>query len=184
MSRASERDEPRIALHFEDTDIPALLQASLAPLVEQAARSRIDLRVATLGEVPRVRVDREKLAWAVTSLVGNALRYVAHGEVRGEAGGSVLVHITLVRPEDEVGYEVGDEAVAISVQDDGPGIPAAKLPFLFERREGAVHAEGLALSLVRHIVAAHRGHIEVESRCEPDDHGTSITIALPVSPSA
>lgn len=164
-------EPPRIALHFEETDIPTLLRASLGPLVEQAARSRIDLRVAAMGEIPSVRVDREKLAWAVTALVGNALRYVAHGEVRGEAGGSVVVHVTH--------ENVVSDAVEISVQDDGPGIPKGKLPYLFERRAGAVHADGLALSLVRHIVAAHGGRIEVQSRCEPDEHGTSITIALP-----
>ena len=68
--------------------------------------------------------------------------------------------------------------VAISVQDDGPGIPDDKLPFLFERKRGAVHAEGLALSLVRQIVSAHGGRIDVESRRDPSDHGTSVTILL------
>jgi signal transduction histidine kinase len=160
-----------LPIHLEETDVPELLAASLKPLVEQAARSRIDLRIATLGDIPRLRVDREKLAWSVTALVGNALRYVAHGEKSGDVGGSVLVHVT---------RENGSESVSISIQDDGPGIPDDKVPFLFERRRGAVHADGLALSLVRQIVAAHGGTIEVESRCEPEEHGTSITIALPI----
>lgn len=164
-------EQTLIPIHFEETDVPELLHASLRPLVEQAARERIDLRVATMGEIPRVRVDREKLAWSVTALVGNALRYVAHGEPSGDAGGSVVVHVT---------HDVGAENISISVQDDGPGIPDDKLPFLFERRRGAVHADGLALSLVRQIVAAHGGRIEVESRRDPDDHGTSITIVLPI----
>jgi signal transduction histidine kinase len=164
--------EENLAIHLEETDVAELLQASLRPLVEQAARSRIDLHIAKLGEVPRLRVDREKLAWSVTALVGNALRYVAHGEMSAdEVGGSVLVHVT---------SESASATVSISVQDDGPGIPADKLPFLFERRRGAVHADGLALTLVRQIVVAHGGRIEVESRCDPDDHGTSITIQLPI----
>ena len=163
--------EQNVPLHFEETDVAELLRTSLRPLVEQAARSRIDLRIATLGEVPRLRVDREKLAWSVTALVGNALRYVTHGETSGDVGGSVLVHVT---------RELGSDCVSISVQDDGPGIPDDKLPFLFERRRGAVHADGLALSLVRQIVAAHGGRIEVETRREPESHGTSFTIALPI----
>jgi signal transduction histidine kinase len=158
-----------IPLTFEDTDLGDLIQGSLKPLIEQAARSRIDLRFATLGEVPRMRVDREKLAWTVASLVGNALRYVSHGQIGGDAGGSIVVHLTPTEVPGEV---------AISVQDDGPGIPDDKLPFLFERRRGAVHAEGLALSLVRQIVAAHGGRIVVESRRDPGDHGTSVTIVL------
>lgn len=165
-------DQTPIPLRFEETDVPELLRTSLRPLVEQASRSRIDLRVATLGEVPCLWVDREKLAWSVTALVGNALRYVAHGEVRGEVGGSVLVHVARA--------DTGEDIVAISVQDDGPGIPDDKLPFLFERRQGAPYAEGLALSLVRQIVAAHGGRIEVESRRDPEEHGTSITMLLPI----
>ena len=163
--------DTNVPIHLEETDIVELLTASLEPLVQQAARSRIDLHIAQLGDVPRIRIDREKLAWSVTALVGNALRYVAKGEPSGDVGGSVLVHVT---------RESGADTVSISVQDDGPGIPDEKLPFLFERRRGAVHAEGLALSLVRQIVAAHGGTIDVESRRDPDDHGTSITIALPL----
>lgn len=163
--------ESNVPIHLEETDVAELLTTSLEPLVEQAARSRVDLHIAKLGDVPRVRVDREKLAWSVTALVGNALRYVDKGEPSGDVGGSVLVHVT---------RESGAETVSISVQDDGPGIPDEKLPFLFERRRGAVHAEGLALSLVRQIVSAHGGTIEVESRREPDEHGTSITITLPI----
>ncbi|MDF2695004.1 MAG: Sensory box histidine kinase, partial [Labilithrix sp.] len=103
-----------LPIHLEETDIPELLATSLKPLVEQAARSRIDLHIATLGDIPRLRVDREKLAWSVTALVGNALRYVARGDVSGDVGGSVLVHVT---------RENGSDCVAISIQDDGPGIP-------------------------------------------------------------
>jgi signal transduction histidine kinase len=163
-------EQTLIPIHLEETAIPDLLEASLRPLQEQAARSRIDLRVATLGDIPRLRVDREKLAWAVTALVGNALRYVERG-VDGDAGGSIVVHITRSEMID---------GIAISVQDDGPGIPDDKVPFLFERRRGAVHADGLALSLVRQIVLAHGGGIEVETRHEEEDHGTSITIVLPL----
>ncbi len=164
-------DEGGVRLHLEDTDVVALLDVSLQPLVVQAARSRIDLRVAALGDVPHLEVDREKLAWAVTALAGNALRYVAHAEAAGDVGGSVVVHVT---------REPNSDEVAISIQDDGPGIPEDKVPFLFERRAGAIHADGLALSLVRDIVSAHGGSIQVETRREQDDHGTSITILLPM----
>jgi signal transduction histidine kinase len=158
-----------IDLDLEETDLAALLRASLAPLFEQATRDRIELRVVSLGEVPPARVDREKIAWCVATLAGNALRYVAKAGAEG-SGGSVLVHL------DHPGAR-GD--VTISVQDDGPGIPDHKLPFLFERRNGAIHAEGLSLGLVREIVEAHGGAVEVESRHGEDEHGTSITLRLP-----
>jgi signal transduction histidine kinase len=158
-----------ILVRFEETDVAALLRSSLTPLIQQAKADQIELRVETLGAVPNLVVDPEKLAWGIATLVGNALRYVRRGSAE-RAGGSVLVHLA----SDETSGEV-----AVAVQDDGPGIPKDKLAFLFERRVGAPHAEGLALSLVRDIVTAHGGRIDVESQTDPDEHGTSITIFLP-----
>ena len=156
-----------ILVRFEDTDVAALLRSSLEPLIEQAKEQKIELRVVTLGEVPQLSVDPEKLAWGIATLAGNALRYVRRGNAE-RAGGSILVHLEHV-----------DDEVAIAVQDDGPGIPKDKLPYLFERRTGAPHVEGLALSLVRDIVSAHGGRIEVESRTGAEEHGTSITVRIP-----
>jgi signal transduction histidine kinase len=158
-----------IMVRFEDTDVASLLRSSLAPLIEQAKEQHIELRVETLGAVPKLAVDPEKLAWGVATLVGNALRYVRRGSSE-RAGGSVLVHVD---------HDEGSSDVAIAVQDDGPGIPKEKQPYLFERRAGAPHVEGLSLSLVRDIVTAHGGKIDVESRTDKDEHGTSITIRLP-----
>jgi signal transduction histidine kinase len=160
-----------ILVRFEETDVAALLRSSLAPLIEQAKEEQIELRVATLGDVPRLTVDNEKLAWGVATLAGNALRYVRRGN-KVRPGGSVVVQLE---------HDAAKNEVAVAVQDDGPGIPEEKLPYLFERRSGAPHAEGLALSLVRDIVAAHGGRIEVESRTGAEVHGTSITIRLPRS---
>jgi signal transduction histidine kinase len=160
-----------ILVRFEETDLAALLRSGLSPLIDQAKEQAIELRVETLGDVPKLAVDCEKLAWGVATLVGNALRYVRRGSPE-RAGGSVLVHLE---------HDEESKEIAIAVQDDGPGIPKEKLPYLFERRTGAPHAEGLSLSLVRDIVSAHGGRIEVESRTGPEEHGTSITIRLPRS---
>jgi signal transduction histidine kinase len=165
----SDELQKSILVRFEPTDVASLLRSSLTPLIKQANEDQIELRVETLGDVPNLVVDPEKLAWGIATLVGNALRYVRRGNALS-AGGSVLVHIDNAE---------GGPEVAIAVQDDGPGIPQDKLPYLFERRIGAPHAEGLALSLVRDIVAAHGGRIEVESRSGADEHGTSITVYLP-----
>jgi signal transduction histidine kinase len=159
-----------IALKFELTDVAELLTSSLAPLKRQAAEQRIELRVDKLGDVPKFAVDREKLAWAVTSLVGNALRYVRRADNEEDIGGSIVVHVH---------YDSKDRELTIAVQDDGPGMSKARVQSLFERRSGEAHAAALALSLMRDVISAHGGQISVESRNEAHDHGTSISMVLP-----
>ncbi len=160
------RSRGTIRLHFERTDIPALLASSLAPLVKQASARETELRVEGEQTIPRVFVDREKLAWAVTTLAGNALRYVA-------SGGIVVVRVA---------HEQSAEALHVLVQDNGPGIPPERMQSLFERRLGAPHADALALGLVRDVVGAHGGRIAVESSVDLHDHGTTVSLVLPSDP--
>jgi two-component system phosphate regulon sensor histidine kinase PhoR len=74
--------------------------------------------------------------------------------------------------------------ITVAVQDFGIGIKKEDIPRLFERfyRAGdaltrTVKGSGLGLTLVKEIVAAHRGRIEVES--EPGK-GSTFTIRLPL----
>lgn len=165
---AGQRARGDIGVDFEEVDVPSLLRSSLEPLIEQARQRKVELRVESMGTPPKIAVDPEKLAWAVATLAGNALRYVKSGDAQ-TAGGSVLVHIE----EDD------DGGLAVAIQDDGPGIPPSSIPRLFERQTGATHAAGLGLCLVREVIEAHGGQLDVESRSDPDEHGTSITVKLP-----
>jgi signal transduction histidine kinase len=124
----------------------------------------------TIGEnVPsHLYLDAEKVAWAVTSLVGNALRYIRPG-TRRMPGGAIAVQMT---------YEPAKHEVVIAVQDDGPGIPAERVAHLFDRN-GRPQG-GLALLLVHDIVVAHGGRCEVDSRTAAFDHGTTVRLTLPV----
>ena len=57
-----------ILIRFEETDIAALLRSSLGPLIEQGREQQIELRVETLGAVPKLAVDPEKLAWGISTV--------------------------------------------------------------------------------------------------------------------
>lgn len=160
-----------VPLRCAPTDVRTLLRSSLEILKHQAEAFDIALRVQVDDTVPSfVSLDRGKIAWAITTLVGNALRYVKHGS-QTMPGGSIAVHAV---------HDPIARAIAISVQDDGPGIPADRLQSLFS---GATDAAGLALGLtmVRDVVAAHGGTLKIDSDAVGLSRGTTVSFTLPVA---
>jgi signal transduction histidine kinase len=136
----------------------------------QAKGFDVTLNGVVADQVPAiVSLDAENIAWVVTALVGNSLRYVHHGS-RVMPGGSIAVRAS---------YDAASSELIIDVQDDGPGIAAVKLPLLLSVRRDQVRV-GLGLSMVREVVAAHAGHIEVRSDTDTSRHGTTVRLTLPV----
>jgi two-component system phosphate regulon sensor histidine kinase PhoR len=141
------------------------LLESVASQFESVARERsISLVVEAAAEIA-VLAHRQLIEQAVANLVSNAVRYSC-------AGGTVIL-----RAEAVAG------SVIISVEDEGPGIPAEHLPRLFERfyrvdkgRSRELGGTGLGLAIVKHIALVHGGRAEVES--EPE-RGSTFRIILP-----
>lgn len=153
-----------------EVDVRALIQRALEPLVRQAESSGIGLRIEASSEADlSASLDAPKIVWAVTTLVGNALRYVRRGGLRLPGG-----HITvrLARAE-------APRMLRITVEDDGPGIPSGVLSRLLPG-SGDGDALGVALRLVHEVVIAHRGGMVIKSSSEPEDRGTEITLWLPL----
>jgi two-component system, NtrC family, sensor histidine kinase KinB len=143
---------------------------SLRELVARGARifeiqmreAGVALETDLAADVPEITGDRTKLGWALSNLIGNALRYTPRGGV---------IRIALA---------AGDDAVRLSVSDSGPGIPASQRERIFERfaQEGEEPgAAGLGLAIVRDVVQAHGGRIFLESEL---GRGSRFTIQLPV----
>ena len=114
-----------------------------------------------------MRGDRDELVQVLQNLVQNALKY---GRPDGDGPDRGQAH-SLARP-------AGRGRFAISVVDDGPGIPAEHLPRLTERfyrvdvdssREKG--GTGLGLAIVKHILNRHRG--ELGDRLQP---GTGVDL--------
>ena len=161
---------PAVGLHRGPTDVRALLRTSLAALERQARALDVELGVKVDEDVPAaLTLDPEKIAWAISALVGNSMRYVRRG-TRQMPGGSVAV---------KVGVEEG--ALVVVVEDDGPGIPAEVNARLFQRAPGAAHATGLALTVVRDVITAHGGSMTVETATDLIEHGTTVTVRVPVA---
>ena len=126
--------------------------------LEPLARERqVEIEV-DLPEPPvTVAGDREELLRLFENLIENALKY-------GASGGRVVVLLTSANGID------GTPEYRIMVRDFGPGIAPEHLPRLTERfyrvdvgDSRAQGGTGLGLSLVKHILARHRGRLLIES---------------------
>jgi PAS domain S-box-containing protein len=120
-----------------------------------------ELRLDVRGD-PRGNWDGQRLGQVVSNLVGNA---VAHGK----PGGRI-----------DVALRGSADHVELAVHNEGPPIPAEMLPVIFEPfRSGKPRSPsslGLGLFIVRQIVHAHGGSIDVRS---VEGDGTTFTLRLP-----
>lgn len=161
-----------LAIRRTATNVRELLTSKLAVISFQAGSVDVTLTVEVADNVPTaVQLDSDKVAWAVTTLVGNALRYVRTPSAR-LGGKRIDVRAT---------YDRATSEVTIEVQDDGPGIPADTVTRLFTRDGLNARGAGLGLLLIRDIMVAHGGRVDVRSRTDPGDHGTAIRLAFPTT---
>ena len=162
LSRVEMREHlvPTETVDLEET-LSHVVQ-SMQPLAE---RFQATLKMAPGPGSALVRGDRDELVQVFQNLIQNALKY-------GRPGGTV-----------EVSIVPRGRRIAVSVKDDGPGIPPQHLPRLTERfyrinvaasRERG--GTGLGLAIVKHIVNRHRGELEVASHV---GQGTTFTVNLP-----
>src|SRR3982751_655863 len=126
--------------------------------LEPLARERNVAIEIDLPEPPvAIAGDREELLRLFENLIENALKY-------GASGGKVIVSLV------QASSAEGTPEVRVMVRDFGPGIAPEHLPRLTERfyrvdvgDSRAQGGTGLGLSLVKHILARHRGRLLVES---------------------
>lgn len=156
------------ALPIEPDDVPvAALVGEVRGVLCSTARQRGTTLRTEVGDV-RVHADRLRLRQVLLNLVANALRH-------GGRDGTVEL----------VASRAGSR-VRIEVRDDGPGIPDAFLPYIFDpfsrapSTPGADGADGygLGLSLAHALVAAMDGTLEVLST---GPQGTTMAVDLPAS---
>ena len=148
--------------------IARVVEDVVASFSDMASQRNITLKADPGRDDLRVEVDRGKIATALSNLVKNAIMFT-------DENGHVFVTGELVP-----GY------VKVSVIDDGIGIPAKDLPYIFDRffqveshltrRHGGM---GLGLSVAKAMVEIHGGRIWAESM---EGKGSNFTFLLPVDP--
>jgi two-component system OmpR family sensor kinase len=159
-------DDLLLLAQAERPDFVALEEIDLQRFIEEIwdGATLIAARNFELGAVPagRLRADPDRLAQAIRNLINNAIDHT------GEGDGTIRLQ---ARAE-------ADGWLAITLLDDGPGIPDAELERIFHRfhRTGASRARGLraqsiggaglGLAIVRAIAHAHGGQVLAANRPE------------------
>ena len=155
-TRAEAVFAPRV---MRPVDLSVLVEGVATALqmsAEQTIMTSLEPGVMVLG-------DPVRLEQAVTNLVGNAIK---HGPAEGEV---------------RVGVETRNDRVVVSIEDDGPGIPADQREHVFERgaRGSASQSTpgmGLGLYIVRVVAEAHGGLAFVDD----SESGTRFVLDLPI----
>jgi len=158
-------------LNFEFAIVP--IRAFMGDLTEEfrfeLAERQVQLEyIDKMEQDWPVRMDRKRMHQAIRNIISNALKY---GPEEGLVISAVL-------------SKQGDSA-CIELSDNGPGIPADKLPHIFERfyridheRTKDLLSTGLGLAIARELVEAHGGRITAASG---EGKGTCFTITLPLA---
>ncbi len=141
-----------------------VVEAYRFPIEQQGG----SLEAEIADDLPELPIDPEALSQALINLVNNAIKYSPQEK---------RIRIAARRE---------GERILVSVSDSGIGIPHAEQKKIFEKfyraESSLVHTtkgSGLGLALVRHIVEAHGGHVEVESA---PGKGSTFTLTLPLRP--
>lgn len=150
---------------FERTDPTRVVDEVLDAYRFQIEQQGFTLDVEIDDELPAVELDQEALGQALLNILNNAVKYSRERK-----------HIKVAVRHDAT-------RVTIAVSDLGIGIAVAEHDKVFEKfyraEDSLVHetrGSGLGLALVRHIMEAHGGSVELESA---PGQGSTFTLVLP-----
>ncbi|MDQ5987430.1 MAG: Adaptive-response sensory-kinase SasA [Syntrophus sp. SKADARSKE-3] len=152
--------------HFEAVAADDLLNETLPLMEPLMQRMGIELCVETSDQVPPLYIDRSRVQTALLNLIQNAT------EAMENYGQRIMVSVT---------QDISRRAIAIAIQDDGPGIPSDLMekicePFFSTHENEGLR--GLGLAIVKDIMKVHSGDVAIESQ---SGKGTRITLYFPIN---
>ena len=163
LEKLAKYESENLILTKTSFDISELTRNIIQNFENDFLNKNIDVKFA--GEEEMVVADKDKISQVIINILSNAIKYTPQGG---------LVEITV---------KGSCEATEISVKDNGKGIPAADLPYIFERfyradksRNRLTGGAGIGLTISKAIIEAHRGKILVKSNV---DEGTEFNITFP-----
>jgi len=157
----------RLKLNFEESDLGALVDQTVAALVPLATPKGVRVECQVAAGLPLIWVDRARITQIVINLVENAIKFTP-------TGGRIRVAVR----------ETGDDHLVLEVDDTGEGIPPEHMPKIFERfyqvdrtmrrQHGGT---GLGLAVVKSLAELHGGSVSVQSQV---GQGTVFWVRFPM----
>lgn len=182
----SKLEQGNLPLQLEPLDAGTLVRTVALTTEPLAQKSGIEVTVDLSHDLPTILGDPLRIQQVLQNLADNAVKFTS-------AGGRVILGAHRVEVENDQDMGLGAslmavprQAIAFTVRDTGVGIPRHERERIFDafyqvdgsttRRHGGA---GLGLSIVKRVVEAHGGHIELESEL---DEGATFTVVIPEPP--
>lgn len=165
----SRLEDGRLNILPEPLNLPPAIEQALSVVRPMAQEKMLEIQVDIEPGLPVVQGDPKRVVQILLNLIGNAIKYVPDtGRIQ------VSAHL-----------DTSTNMVSVSVSDNGVGIPAQQLPYIFDQfsrieRDAIRHTvgTGLGLYISKKLVEAHGGKISVESE---ENSGAVFTFTLPVA---
>ena len=170
MMDLSKLESGTLSIHWQQGNIIEYVRYIKESFHSLAAQKLIDLQCHTDKDEFYMDYDREKILTIVSNLIFNAIKYTTEG-------GSVIL-----------GLNTEGGVLKITVSDTGMGIPADKLPHIFDRfyqvddsYTRKAEGTGIGLTLTKELIQLLGGTIDVKSTL---GQGTAFTVELPITQKA
>ncbi len=148
--------------HIAEVELNQLIEELVNDYSYHLEQNGFEYKLALCEGILPIKGDRDAIYEAVVNLIDNAIKYSQEEKF-----------IT-------ISTECAEDTVAIKISDKGKGIPADKLSQIFEKfyrvtKDDVYTAQGagLGLTIISHIMEAHGGSIDVESK---EGNGSTFTL--------
>lgn len=155
---------------MKPTHLPDVIRSAARAMQYPLAQQGFALNVSIDDALPSTPADADALEQAVLNLLSNAMKYSKH---------SRQIDLTCCRDNGSALIAVTDHGIGIAPEDQQQVFD--KFYRVHSTDTDWVAGTGLGLTLVKHIVQAHSGSVDVRSEV---GHGSTFTIRIPFAPEA
>lgn len=157
----------RLRLDMQYLDVQKTIEKAVASIQHIAAKKNIKINVKNVHHF-KLEYDEDRILQVFTNLISNAIKFC-------EPDTGVI----------EIDYKLGNEVLELTVTDNGRGIPAEDIDYIFDKFYQSQHqntikpeGSGLGLAITRQIVQKHNGKIWADKQIKT---GAKFVFTLPIS---